>query len=105
MMPPHVPPGGTDERTQAVARRLSGGGSEHARTVPREVAVLTPRGVGRAVRGPAGPGVLRQPHHVYTTEARRGAVLGGPRVARGGERRSRGAAPAQLPPVRDRVLR
>src|SRR6266511_1315350 len=98
----------SDDRPPAVVRQLSGGRAEDARAVPGEEPVFSPRGVGRAPPQRAGGGVGgpgRQDPLVLATGGRDRTVLGGAGEARREAGRPCRAAPAELSPVRDRVLR
>ena len=76
-----------------------------ARAVPQRIRVHVAAQRGCRVPGQAGARVLRGSHDVRGAARRGRAVLGGARGARGPEGRSGRHDLAELPRVRDRVLR
>ena len=94
-----------DDRPSTLVRVVSARRSDVARAVPRGVALLVGRVRGGTVPGPAGHRVVRQAPELRRSAPGGRALQRDARAARRAAGRPRRADRAELPAVRDRVLR
>src|SRR5215211_2053443 len=94
-----------DDRPPALVRDLPVRRPPQPRAVPEPVRVRDARGVGTNASGGAGARLVRPEDLLRGAPARGRTLLGGARRPRGRQGRPGGAHHAELPPVRDRLLR